>query len=984
MTHYYQRYNIKEDNTFKTLVLQHSNIVIKNEEENDKLIIALSSIVEIKPVKEKENKTDISMIYNSNGINKSLIFSCEERSSLLSKLITLKDRNSKIISDYSIETFKCYLIINMDIQKKLLLKKIGQKLSDDMNKNKNKNKKKESLNNENNDLNKYIAFCTLYRTYWVANQLSSKEIKNYYVAINKIIKIQIVPNIYGLIFDNLNQIEIAIIPINQNDVSTIKQFIISYAEQNLSYDIKYEEKKEYLKEAPIIGLELTSKAKSNALQINNGDKRISMANINNDISKGMKTPGGAKEFTNFNIKKYPSFLMSLEGNKDVKLQDYLITHYNVNRILYIKDKSRIILKCNYERIDLYYVNNELNAQIKLSDIFIIAIEGEEKKYFEIILNNKSRYIFEVGDKNAVLNDIIELLLKYKKFQKIEEKFFIFCYKIDVDKYLRNTDESIRNNSEESKIKDILNPKEDIRVILEDIVINGYFMEENSKQINILLTDNIVNILISKFDKCYNDNLNMTDINDNKNAKILLNLFLVFFKNLGINLLLNENGKKILDNLFQKLIKELENKIINKNTKDNIILNDFALFYNAIHIIEYFSITKQIMFLKLMFISNNKQEKKYSLDYNSMYINMLLLKLENKISKMREIPDEFLAKNMHFYILLLFYKLLINEPITISRNVISLLSIILERATERKQREIKDEILKKTLIFYALIKNYMINNNNDIIMTKNCLKLFPILLFQYYEMSVPIKNIFPSTLIKILGGQKDPDKWDKIECEKFFADIIKDYNEEKIIWNPGCKKDLLDALNTLMEEYDKSVKKKLMERIPSYNEDLSKAKFDELIRIIFNYENYDVYEFDEEIKAIYNIDYINFRVNYKTLKKEVYILDTYINLLVNNKKEIRLKRPKEYWKKLIKELISNPDEKKIIILNAMKLIYEKYFLIIGNFEWYNIINRIYKINKNKNVQKHIKELFETSLKIDNEEIKQNNIRKLQNENISFKI
>jgi len=40
------------------LVLQHSNIVIKNEEENDKLIIALSSIVEIKPVKEKENKTN--------------------------------------------------------------------------------------------------------------------------------------------------------------------------------------------------------------------------------------------------------------------------------------------------------------------------------------------------------------------------------------------------------------------------------------------------------------------------------------------------------------------------------------------------------------------------------------------------------------------------------------------------------------------------------------------------------------------------------------------------------------------------------------------------------------------------------------------------------------------------------------------------------------------------------------------------------------
>ena len=256
---------------------------------------------------------------------------------------------------------------------------------------------------------------------------------------------------------------------------------------------------------------------------------------------------------------------------------------------------------------------------------MIVMEGEESEYFEIILKNKSRYIFEVGDKNAVLNDIIELLLKYTKVQKIEEKFLIFPYKIDVDKYLRNTEESIKNSLEESKINDIKNPKEDIRAILEDIIINGYFMEGNSHQIPMLLTDNIVKILISKFDKCYNGFLNMTNKNDIKNNKILLNLFLVFFKNLGMNLLKNANGKKTLDNLFKKLTKELENKIINKSTENNIILNDYALFYNAIHIIEYFSITKQIMFLKLISLFNiNKKENNYSLNFNSMYINMLLI------------------------------------------------------------------------------------------------------------------------------------------------------------------------------------------------------------------------------------------------------------------------------------------------------------------------------------------------------------------------
>jgi hypothetical protein len=104
------------------------------------------------------------------------------------------------------------------------------------------------------------------------------------------------------------------------------------------------------------------------------------------------------------------------------------------------------------------------------------VKGEEDKYFEIILNNKSRFIFEVEEKNRILNDIIELLLKYYRINKLEQKFLIFSYKIGVEKYFKlNEDSSSRNNYEERKIEEILNKERDLREIIEDIVINQYFI-----------------------------------------------------------------------------------------------------------------------------------------------------------------------------------------------------------------------------------------------------------------------------------------------------------------------------------------------------------------------------------------------------------------------------------------------------------------------------------------------------------------------------
>ena len=67
----------------------------------------------------------------------------------------------------------------------------------------------------------------------------------------------------------------------------------------------------------------------------------------------------------------------------------------------------------------------------------------------------------------------------------------------------------------------------------------------------------------------------------------------------MHLIFNSNGKKICDKIFELLSNELINRY-NKNEKTYpIILNDYSLFYNAINIIEFFPLYKQMMLLSII-------------------------------------------------------------------------------------------------------------------------------------------------------------------------------------------------------------------------------------------------------------------------------------------------------------------------------------------------------------------------------------------------
>ena len=974
-------FEINETENLKTLCLFHNSIVIKDDGENDKIIIDLSNIIEIIP--KKGSKKEAIIKYNSNGFEDTLIFSSDNRDGLLSRIITMKDRSSKIISDYSIETFKCYNLIRID---SFLLKEIGQKLYEVS----QGKAKKSSLNIP--ELNKKIAFCTLYRTYSVINKLSDKELKTYYVNLSKIIKIKIADNIYGLILDDINKIRIAIIPFNQKDVLTIKNLIISYASKYLSYEIKYEENDDYLKEIPS-DLSVTKAKSSNLQKKGEAERKNSQKMQQNKNATNNNNDASRMKYMSINLQKKTITEISKkvgEALKENKIEELFFTYNNVKRILYNGDKSKVILKGYNEYILLQNVDsNEPDLPIKLNDIFIIVMAGDEK-YFEIILKGKPRFIFEIQFKKRIINDIIELLLKYYKAKNLNENFLLLSYKTSFNRYIgRISNEITIKNLEERKIEEITYEREDLKEILEDIVFNCYFVSGISKKIPMLLTDRITKILIQKFDDCYNKCINENK-KDNKENIIFLNLFLIFFKNLKTNLVLNDNGKKIFDKIFEKLKKELEYKNANINNEKIIILNDYALFYNTIHVMEFFSLFNKIMLLKVISFNN---EKAQDFNLNSMYLNFLLIIFQNKLLEMREMIDAFIPETNYYFLLLTFYKIFVYEPINVSRNAILFFSTILEKVSEKKQREIKDILLKKTLIFYALIRIFLINNNNDLLVTKYCLKIFQILLNQYYEITKPIKNIFPPTLIKTLGAKKDPDKWDKNECDKFFIDILRDYYEEKIIWNSECKKELIESLTNLIKEYEKQVQKKSKETNPLY-EEINQNNIKILINIIFNHETFDNLDtFPKkgvEYKPLYCMDYQNYKVNYHTLQKEVYILDTYINVWIERKKrekqkdinDIHITNPRAYWKKMKKEIVIYDDDKKIIIINAMKILYQKYFENIGNFSCYNIMNRLYNSTKSGKLKEMIKQLFYSSIQINDDEIKENNVRDINKENIDY--
>jgi len=116
-------------------------------------------------------------------------------------------------------------------------------------------------------------------------------------------------------------------------------------------------------------------------------------------------------------------------------------------------------------------------------------EKEQNGLIDIkIFFNKINIFIEVEKKNNILNDIIELLLKYKN----NNEFLIFSYKISLKiKYNFSRKDGRADLYEESlieQIKSVLFQKESMRALLEEIILNSFFIVGTSLKIENLLSD----------------------------------------------------------------------------------------------------------------------------------------------------------------------------------------------------------------------------------------------------------------------------------------------------------------------------------------------------------------------------------------------------------------------------------------------------------------------------------------------------------------
>jgi len=125
---------------------------------------------------------------------------------------------------------------------------------------------------------------------------------------------------------------------------------------------------------------------------------------------------------------------------------------------------------------------------------------------------------------------------------------------------------------------------------------------------------------------------------------------------------------------------------------------------------------------------------------------------------------------------------------------------LKNLTYEQEFSLKQIILKRSLIFLVLIKIF-INDPNEIIgsLTLRFLKTF---IISHVEATNLLLNLFPATLFYYIDKNKpNPINWQDDEWDAFFNNLTKDFNSTQLIWNDYCRKELLDFLENIIQNYE---------------------------------------------------------------------------------------------------------------------------------------------------------------------------------------
>jgi hypothetical protein len=328
--------------------------------------------------------------------------------------------------------------------------------------------------------------------------------------------------------------------------------------------------------------------------------------------------------------------------------------------------------------------------------------------------------------------------------------------------------------------------------------------------------------------------------------------------------------------------------------------------------------------------------------------------------------------------------------------LEILLILSKNLPYEQEYKLKSIILSRTLIIFCLLSIYF-NPQNETLRSLS-LKFLKTFLISHVEATNLITNLFPSTLFYEIYKNKKPNpiNWLDHEWDNFFLIVLKDTQSTQLIWNENCRKELLESISVLFSHYESFTDDKLL--VHSLNLDIEYINKDNSDEGISGIKKADFLQIENSLSAnankltLLNSNFSNFNVcyyclNYKeikfeysTLKKHVFVWQYYLKKLINEIDTPRfnqhIEKPKKFWKKLMSELINTFNENKILlIIKTLSLLYKYYSEQIGPFKEYKYFLNIFSSFKNIDIKIMIVQLFNITVENEEKEIKEPNLRNL---------
>ena len=364
---------------------------------------------------------------------------------------------------------------------------------------------------------------------------------------------------------------------------------------------------------------------------------------------------------------------------------------------------------------------------------------------------------------------------------------------------------------------------------------------------------------------------------------------------------------------------------------------------------------------------NEKERKEKIKSD---LDTLFNKYKNMITDKNQIMVEDILKYLN-----IIYIALRKEHLIYREKALFLLeSIIIKlNGAQIEFSLFKDYTLEKTMLFFILIKMYISNDNNKL--TYELLaKMLKSLLIGNTEMIKTLLNIFPNSLFEKIQMDPDPYNWIN-EWDDFLQNIKQNYAESKLIWNEECRNELIKYLDLKFDEFDEINYTKILEKIDKEEKEnnLNKINVEE---ISFEFEqDYDKKLF-EKLEDI-SIEYSNYKMEYITLKNEVFVWKYYLKKLIKEDQGIptfviEIENPKKLWKKIKTEIfLENKPERIVVMLKVLILLYKNYysnkrksrkdFKPLGKFKDYEFFLNLYKAYEDIEVKSYIIQLLYVSVR-----------------------